>query len=174
MRLHAYLVQALVPGKATPLQAQLPGFDSTASSSGKQDLATFVHDLKKNGDERAPEASKALDSWGTLEVVDIAFKGACNMHGSCYAHLEANVCVQVIGERLVTPSSIVFLLVKLRVKEPSTTTPSPVQDAKTMKKNEERDEKFLNKRGDAEEVEGNGAGYAHAPYWPGVRGHANS
>lgn len=75
----------------------------------------------------------------------------------------------MIGERLVTPSSIVFLLVKLRVNEPGTTLPSPVLDAKTAKKNDEMDEKFLNTRGDAEELEGNGAGYAHAPYWPGVR-----
>lgn len=75
MRLHAYLIQALVPGKAIPLQAQLPGFDSTASSSGKQDLATFVRDLKESGDERAPEASKALENWGTLEIVDMGFKG---------------------------------------------------------------------------------------------------
>lgn len=76
MRLHAHLVQALVPGKTAPLQAQLPGFDSATSSSEKQDLATFVRDLKKSGDERAPEASKALESWGTLDVVDMAFKGA--------------------------------------------------------------------------------------------------
>lgn len=77
MRLHAYLVQALVPGKAT-LQAQLPGFDSATPSSGKQDLATFVRDLKESGDKRAPEASKALESWGTLDIVDIGFKGTCN------------------------------------------------------------------------------------------------
>ncbi|KAG9317061.1 translocation protein sec63 [Chiua virens] len=149
MRLHAYLVQALVPGKATPIQAQLPGFDSTVLSTGKQDLATFVRELKENGDQRASEAGKALQSWGTLEIVDMGFK--------------------VIGERLVTPSSIVFLLVKLRVKEPGTTTPSPVQDAKSIKKNDEIDGKFLSTRKDAEETDANGAGYAHAPYWPGLR-----
>lgn len=75
----------------------------------------------------------------------------------------------MIGERLVTPSSIVFLLVKLRVKEPGTSSPPPVQDVKSGKKNEDIDEKFLNARGDAEELEGEGARYAHAPYWPGVR-----
>lgn len=74
MRLHAHLVQAVVPGKASP-QAQLPGFDSATSSSGKQDLATFVRDLKESGDERAQEASKALQSWPSLEVVDLGFKG---------------------------------------------------------------------------------------------------
>lgn len=77
--------------------------------------------------------------------------------------------VQVIGERVVTPSSIVFLLVKLRVKEPGTSSSSPVQDAKSAKKNDEIDERFLSTRGDAEELEGEGARYAHAPYWPGVR-----
>lgn len=75
----------------------------------------------------------------------------------------------MIGERLVTPSSIVFLLVKLRVKVPGTSTPTPVQDAKSVKKHDEIDDQFLNTRGDAEEIGGNGAGYAHAPYWPGVR-----
>lgn len=78
MRLHAYLVQALVPDKATPVQAQLPGFDGATPSSGKQDLATFVRDLKESGDERALEANKALDSWATLEIVDMGFKGTCN------------------------------------------------------------------------------------------------
>ncbi|KAI9572465.1 translocation protein sec63 [Boletus coccyginus] len=149
MRLHAYLMQALVPGKATPRQAQLPGFDSSTPSSGKQDLVTFVNNLKESGDKRALEARKALESWGSLQLVGMGFK--------------------VIGERLVTPSSIVFLLVKLRIAEPGTTTPTPVQDAKSVKKNDEMDEKFLNTRGDAEELEGDDAGYPHAPYWPGLR-----
>jgi len=150
MRLHAYLVQALVPGKIASPRAQLPGFD-TAASSGKEDLATFVRDLKESGDERALEAGKALQSWASLEVVDMAFK--------------------VIGEHLVTPSSIVFLLVKLRVKEPGTTTPTPTpqQDVKSVKKNDEIDEKFLNTRGEAEKREENGVEYVHAPYWPGLR-----
>ena len=74
----------------------------------------------------------------------------------------------MIGERLVTPSSIVFLLVKLRVKELGTTTPTPVLDTKSAKKNDEIDEKFLNTRGEAEKLEENDAEYAHAPYWPAV------
>lgn len=79
MRLHAYLVQALLPSKSTPPQAQLPGFQSAVSSSGKQDLAAFVHDLKESGDQRAPEAGKALEDWQTLEVVDMGFKGMSDM-----------------------------------------------------------------------------------------------
>ncbi|KAF9224450.1 translocation protein sec63 [Gyrodon lividus] len=118
MRLHAYIVQALVPGKSVLPQAQLP--------------------------------AEELDSWESLEVVDIGFK--------------------VIGERLVTPSSIVFLLVKLRMKEPNAPPPpSHNVDAKSAKKNDEIDEKFLNSRGDAEERQGDGTGWAHAPYWPGLR-----
>ena len=78
MRLHAYIVQALVPGKAAAAQAQLPGFDGTLSS-GKQDIVTFVRDLKKSGDERAIEANKALESWPSLEVLDIGFKGVCDV-----------------------------------------------------------------------------------------------
>jgi hypothetical protein len=75
----------------------------------------------------------------------------------------------VIGERLVTPSSIVFLLVKLRVMEPNAIlSPSSNVDAKNAKKNDDIDEKFLNSRGEAEELQGDGAGWAHAPFWPGV------
>ncbi|KIJ61032.1 hypothetical protein HYDPIDRAFT_138376 [Hydnomerulius pinastri MD-312] len=150
MRLHAYITQALVPGKVTPSQAQLPGFDDSASTTGKQDVYAFVQALKESGDHRAEEAKKALDSWNSLEIVDMGFK--------------------VIGERLVTPSSIVFLLVKLRVKEPyAQSAPSPSLDAKSVKKNDDIDEKFLNSRREAEELQGDGAGWAHAPYWPGLR-----
>ncbi|KAF9236397.1 translocation protein sec63 [Melanogaster broomeanus] len=125
MRLHAYIMQALVPGKLMPPQAQFPGFDTE-------------------------EVNRVLDSCGSLEIVDIGFK--------------------VIGERLVTPSSIVFLLVKLRVTESNArTSPSPSIDAKLAKKNDEIDEKFLNSRSEAEELQGDSAGWAHAPHWPGLR-----
>ena len=87
MRLHAYLVQALVPGKATPPQAQLPGFGSAAPNPRKQDLVTFVSNLKESGDKRAVEAGKALDSWGTLELVGMGFKG---MYSPRPARFEVN------------------------------------------------------------------------------------
>jgi translocation protein SEC63 len=125
MRLHAYIMQALVPGKPMPPQAQLSGFDTK-------------------------DVNRALDGCGSLEIVDMAFK--------------------VIGERVVTPSSIVFLLVKLRVKETNAlSSPPPNIDAKSAKKNDEMDEKFLNSRSEAEELQGGSAGWAHAPYWPGLR-----
>ncbi|KIJ19749.1 hypothetical protein PAXINDRAFT_166003 [Paxillus involutus ATCC 200175] len=150
MRVHAYIAQALVPGEAVLPQAQLPGFDAATSSSEKHDLTAFVQALEESGDDRAAEARKALNNWESLEVVDIEFK--------------------VIGERLVTPSSIVFLLVKLRVMEPNAIlSPSSNVDAKNAKKNDDIDEKFLNSRGEAEELQGDGAGWAHAPFWPGLR-----
>ncbi|KAF8837100.1 translocation protein sec63 [Paxillus ammoniavirescens] len=149
MRLHAYIAQALVPGEPALPQAQLPGFDATTSRSEKHDLTAFVQALEESGDDRAAEARKAFNSWESLEVVDIEFK--------------------VIGERLVTPSSIVFLLVKLRVTEPNAISPpSPNVNARN-KKNDDIDEKFLNSRGEAEELQGDGAGWAHALFWPGLR-----
>lgn len=87
MRLHAYLMQALVPGTATPRQAQLPGFDSSTPSSGKQDLVTFVNNLKESGDKRALEARKALESWGSLQLVGMGFKGK---YSPCHGRFEVN------------------------------------------------------------------------------------
>ncbi|KAI6040643.1 hypothetical protein EDC04DRAFT_2674716, partial [Pisolithus marmoratus] len=48
-----------------------------------------VRQLRETGDERAEEAQKAIGSLCSLGVVDMRFT--------------------VIGERVVTPSSIVFL-----------------------------------------------------------------
>ncbi|KAI6033730.1 hypothetical protein BKA83DRAFT_4623670 [Pisolithus microcarpus] len=53
--------------------------------------------LRETGDERTEEAGKAFNSLPSLEVVDLHFR--------------------VIGERVVAPSSIVFLLVKLRLRD---------------------------------------------------------
>ncbi|KIK95455.1 hypothetical protein PAXRUDRAFT_140659 [Paxillus rubicundulus Ve08.2h10] len=156
MRLHAYIAQALVPGEPVLPQAQLPGFDAVTSRPEKHGLLAFVQALEGSGDDRAAEARKALNNWESLEVVDIGFK--------------ATIMSIVIGERLVTPSSIVFLLVKLRVTEPNAISPpSPNVDANNAKKNDDIDERFLNSRGEAEELQGDGAGWAHAPFWPGLR-----
>ncbi|KAH7888181.1 translocation protein sec63 [Phlebopus sp. FC_14] len=148
MRLHAYITQALVPGKSVPPQAQLPGFDATVSAAGKQDLAAFVEDLKERGDDRADEAKKALQSWASLEVVDVTFK--------------------VIGERVVTPSSLVVLLVKVRVREPYVFIDAEDTPVKNTAKDDELDEKFLHSKRDAEEPAGDSE-WAHTPYWPGLR-----
>lgn len=80
----------------------------------------------------------------------------------------------VIGERLVVPSSIVYLVVKLRLTPPRG-SPAPAtkeKDAEETKRilkfNDEKDNQFLNSK-DESEGESSGASWAHAPYWPGVR-----
>jgi len=83
----------------------------------------------------------------------------------------------VIGERLVTPSSIVFFIVKLRLSPPrdrsapETISSEDVEETKRkIKSNEEKDAEFLTSRKDAEDVpESVTSGWAHAPYWPGNR-----
>jgi len=81
----------------------------------------------------------------------------------------------VIGERVATPSSIVFLVVKLRLSPPSIVTVEPELDAEEtkrhIKRNEEKDEEFLASQSETEDVSPDNAlsGWAHAPYWPGVR-----
>lgn len=81
----------------------------------------------------------------------------------------------VIGERVVTPSSIVFLVVKLRISPPLSNVVQEktldVNEAKRrVKLNDEKDEGFLNSRKEAEELPPDNQlpGWVHAPYWPGV------
>ncbi|KIK17816.1 hypothetical protein PISMIDRAFT_14791 [Pisolithus microcarpus 441] len=109
--------------------------------------------LRETGDERTEEAGKAFNSLPSLEVVDLHFR--------------------VIGERVVTPSSIVFLLVKLRLRDlsslPIDTIKSEDTEAEGSPVNDGIDEKFLHSRRDAEEIEVGDTGFVHAPYWPGVR-----
>lgn len=152
MRLHAYVTQALLPGKTVAPQAQLPGFDGDADVSEGKDLASFISRLEDEGDIRITEARKAVEGWSRLDVVDMSFK--------------------VIGERLVTPSSIVFLLVKLRLRRPlQSDAPSSTSEksAKAIREDREKDDKFLNSRKDAEDMEGATPVWAHAPHWPGLR-----
>lgn len=152
MRLHAYVTQALLPGKTVAPQAQLPGFDGDTDASEGKDLASFISRLEDEGDIRKTEARKAIEGWSRLDIVDMSFK--------------------VIGERLVTPSSIVFLLVKLRLRRPlqsDALLPVSEKSAKAIREDREKDEKFLNSRKDTEDIEGATPAWAHAPYWPGLR-----
>ncbi|KAK1224132.1 secretory subunit [Marasmius sp. AFHP31] len=86
------------------------------------------------------------------------------------------VIYKVNGERVIVPSSIVYLVVKLRITPPnhkSNDKPELTVDQvkKTIKAKDEKDsESVLEKTVD----EANVAGYAHAPYWPGVRTHSPS
>ncbi|THU97929.1 hypothetical protein K435DRAFT_661913 [Dendrothele bispora CBS 962.96] len=165
MRLHAYLVQALLPhpneaiGKRQRL-AQLPGIkvEELEGMNGlSKDIPELIERLEKSGDGRVGDVRKAMERWGRLEVVDAGYK--------------------VIGERIITPSSIVYLVVKLRLSPPGTESVDQKEKEltadevkKAIKTNEEKDNAFLMSRKDAEDVsEGGEEGWAHAPHWPGNR-----
>lgn len=153
MRLHAYLTQALIPGKAELKAAQLPGISPTdapaLSSSESIEFASAVSSLEKTEPAALPDAQKALERLGQTDIVDASFK--------------------VIGERYVTPSSFVHLLVKLRVI-PLAKDGSPASIPKP-ETNDKRDNEFLLSKKDMEDLpKGEYTnGYAHAPYWPAVR-----
>ncbi|THH10242.1 hypothetical protein EW145_g1464 [Phellinidium pouzarii] len=168
MRLHAYLTQAIIPSGASQLTnilTQLPHINeddvkTVIEQLNERDLKAFVNYLEKTNDARAEEAVKAAESWGGLELVEASFK--------------------VIGERIVTPLSIVQLLVKVRMSPPvnskvrtsSTETKEDVDAIKQIiKTNDEKDTAFLTSKRDNEEL-AEGAkllGRAHAPYWPAIR-----
>ena len=83
----------------------------------------------------------------------------------------------MIGDRVVSPSAIVYLIVKLRLKSPlaqvsQDNNQKPELDVdqikRRVKQNEDQEEEFLKSRGDAESVTGVTAEYAHAPRWPSV------
>ncbi|KAF8890379.1 Sec63 Brl domain-containing protein [Infundibulicybe gibba] len=155
MRLHAFLSQALLPGADRLRFAQLPGIKSEEADklASAKDVHEVISTLEEKQDGRVAEIQKAVERWGRIEIVDASFK--------------------VIGERLVTPSSIVFLVLKLRISPPTASQTErrelSVDETKaSIKRNEEKDNKFLNSRQETEELESEDAvaGWAHAPYWP--------
>ncbi|KAI0057746.1 translocation protein sec63 [Artomyces pyxidatus] len=157
MRLHAYLAQAAVPGDASAVYTQLPGIKAEDVKVLPEDttgIGEFVKLLESKKDARVDDVKKAADRWGHLDLVDASFR--------------------VIGERTVTPSALVFLVVKLRLSplktEPSTngaakeaelTVGDALDDAK-------KDDEFLNNLKDVEDLSapGDNLGAAHAPRWP--------
>ena len=152
MRLHAYLTQALLPGDNALKTAQLPGVspaDAPGLSSESKDFSAAVASLSKSDSSALPDAQKALERLGQTDIVDASFK--------------------VIGERFVTPSSFVHLVVKLRVA-PFDKEGHIVQLPKQEKVNEKRDSEFLLSKKDMEDLSAasTAGGYAHAPYWPAV------
>lgn len=159
MRLQAHIVQALLPGPEKNRFVQLPGIKGEELpdlAPNARDFADIVKSLEEKHDSRAIDVKKAVDYWGRLEVVDASFK--------------------VIGERIVAPQSIVFLLVKLRIVPPTTPKAekkdNSVDETKRLiKLNDEKDIQFLTSKKELEELpEGTKApGYAHAPYWPANR-----
>ncbi|KAJ7460592.1 translocation protein sec63 [Mycena latifolia] len=157
MRLHAFFAQALPPAPATrhPL-AQLPGIKLSEAAANDDDYTAFADALEEQADGRVRDVRKALGQWGRVEIVNVNFR--------------------VIGERLITPSSIVYLVVKLRVAppgaEPLKEEEMDGEDAKRLSRaNEDREMAFLNSRKDAEDLQPGQvfSGGAHAPFWPGIR-----
>ncbi|KAI0759710.1 DnaJ-domain-containing protein [Trametes elegans] len=153
MRLQAFLAQAIPPSNDDLKAAQLPGIaPSDVSSLPKSEASDFsaaISTLSKSEPSALPDAEKALERLGHAEIVDASFK--------------------VIGERYVTPSSFVHLLVKLRLAPIAKDgKPVPLPKPET---NDKRDNEFLISKKDAEDLpQGECAsGYAHAPYWPANR-----
>lgn len=151
MRLHAYITQALLPSKVDLRAAQLPGIQPSdaASLSGSEssDFSDAVSSLSDSSE--LGNAQKALQGIGQTEIVDASFK--------------------VIGERFVTPSSFVHLLVKLRVV-PLGKDGKAAAVSKETKGAEKRDHEFLLSKKEMEDLPSGEpvAQYAHAPYWPAV------
>jgi translocation protein SEC63 len=158
MRLHAAFTQALPPNASEHLRlTQLPGLsaeDLQEIAPKAKSLTDVLRSLEEKADPRATDVKKAIERWGRVDLVSASFK--------------------VIGERIVTPSSIIYLLVKLRIAPPRAETAekrelSVDETKKAVREEEEADETFLASRLDAEELpEANDGGAAHAPFWPGV------
>ncbi|TDL14651.1 hypothetical protein BD410DRAFT_757056 [Rickenella mellea] len=168
MRMHSYLTQALQPPSSNLTSseaahfAQLPGFnkkdvEDIAGQIEEDGIPAFLNELEKRGDKRVSDVQKAAATWGSIELVDASFK--------------------VLGERIVTPSSIVQLLVKLRVTPPGSVV-HPENDEEDvdrikakLKANDEKDNTFLASRKDAEDMSDQelASGWAHAPFWPARR-----
>ncbi|PPQ86765.1 hypothetical protein CVT25_012410 [Psilocybe cyanescens] len=160
MRLYGYLAQALPTNASQRLRlTQLPRIkqeDVAPLAARTKDMTDVLHSLEEKDDPRSKDVKKALEKWGRVEIVSASFK--------------------VIGERIVTPSSIIYLLVKLRISPPGTTPSTPTEltvdeTKKAVQLEEGTDEKFLASRLDAEELPSSktNGGVAHAPFWPGTR-----
>jgi len=155
MRLHAYLAQALVPGDDSLKFAQLPGIKTDEARDFAKEaelLDELIESLKSKSDSRVQEVKKVAQKWGKLDLVDASFK--------------------VIGERVILPLSIVYLVVKLRIK-PSTSDAStePEKKGASTPADEEAEEEFLMSKDEASELPSGKAvtGWAHAPRWPANR-----
>lgn len=173
MRLHAFFAQALPPAPAPRHQlAQLPGVKLTEAPPNDDNYVAFARTLEEQADGRLVDVRKALSQWGRVQIVDVSFRGSFPL-----APVLVHVLIfLVIGERLITPSSIVYLVVKLRVAPPGAELQTEeTMDGEEVKRLgravEEREVAFLNSRKDAEDLQPGQvfSGGAHTPFWPGVR-----
>ncbi|KAI0313248.1 Sec63 Brl domain-containing protein [Amylostereum chailletii] len=159
MRLHAYLAQAVLPGSRQAKFEQLPGIsESTVAELGPDatDIAEVARLLDIKGDKSSDDVKKAADRWGRLELVDASFR--------------------VIDERIVTPSALVYLVVKVRLSPPTiveelTNGEAKEAPAATSTTFTKQDDEFLvaNEEAEAPQPDTERLGWAHAPYWPGRR-----
>ena len=183
MRLHAYVTQAILPTPGTTestMFTQLPHITEeeakeVMSKLSEPDMNAFIKQLKENHSAKADELVKAGESCGRIELEDVSFRGTQRLK---YLIGEANGKL-VIGERIITPSSIIQLVVKARfvpaTGEEVKQEEKEEHDIDTVKRlvraNEEKDMAFLTGRREAEEL-ANGLNVmkrAHTPYWPAVR-----
>ncbi|KAL5530223.1 SEC63 [Sanghuangporus sanghuang] len=165
MRLHAYITQAVSPFSESQETSVLTQFPNIAEDELKEivqhlderDVKAFIDHLEKSHDARANEVRKAADSWGRLELVEASFK--------------------VIGERIVTPLSIVQLVIKARISPPGAAVKMESKESdvdsikRSIKENEEKDEAFLSSKRDSEDLTNVLviARKAHTPFWPAPR-----
>ena len=153
MRLQAYLAQALPPTAFIDKQ--------------------FLRSLDGGDDPTINDVKKAvLEKWGRVEIVDASFKG---LQSFAWHSFSLTSIATVIGETVVTPSSIVYLLVKLRISPPGATGAKKETSVEVEETNRlaqataKEDEEFLSICEDAEDLDASSTnGYAHAPHWPGV------
>ena len=132
----------------------------------------FLRSLDGNDDLDIKKT--VLEKWGRVEIVDACFKGLPSFAKAFILYsLSLTNIGTVIGETVVTPSSIVYLLVKLRISPPGATVEKrelSVEETKRLAQaTAKEDEQFLSTREDAEGLDASSTnGYAHAPHWPGV------
>ncbi len=76
MRLHAYIIQALLPTQS-PL-AQLPDV-KPAEVPRVGDVSQIISKLTEESDVRAADIRKAAEKWGNVDIYDASFRGKFTM-----------------------------------------------------------------------------------------------
>ncbi|KAI0029685.1 Sec63 Brl domain-containing protein [Vararia minispora EC-137] len=157
IHLQTYLAQAVLPDTAHAKYAQLPGIDQESLQEvvlHAKDITEVAKTFESKGDVRGDDIKKAASRWGRLELVDASFR--------------------VIGERIVTPSALIHLVIKLRISPPASTdhtNGAAKRDEASEAPFTKQDEAFLTDPKDAEDLPENAISLsaAHAPHWPSNR-----
>lgn len=155
VQLSAHLTQAVPPlpkaikesDKDWLKFSQLPGIslDEVEKFKNVHGFDQLIQNLEGANDTRAADVKEAVQNWGKVQIVGSTFK--------------------VVGERIVTPSSFINLIVKLRIPRGSTDAEG---SSTPPKDSEKRELEFLTSKKDAEDVSSDNTGktFAHAPHWP--------